>query len=241
MQIARPFLFIGLAGLMSSIAPVQAAILEVSISSIQPPDPGSLANVAMFGQAWRNSFASLTSFTFAGYGNDLVDLNYPSGLTIDGVTFEGSGGYLYVRQEASAYYYGSDFLYGPPEASGNISVTLPANVYSVGWSWGNFYDIEGTTVTFADGESFTQSGIFGFVGFTSTDPIASFEISSPTFTVVYDEFSFEELPEPSPRLAIFCALGILVAIRKLLLPPATDPTLVRSPLVGSSERLTRHS
>ena len=177
----------------------------------------------MFGQAWRNAFASLTSFTFVGYGNDSVDLNYTSGLTIDGVAFESSGGYLYVRQEPSAYYYGSDFLYGPPEAIGGIGVTLPANVYSVGWSWGNFYDIEGMNVTFADGESFTQSGIFGFVGFTSTDPIASFEISSPTFPVVYDEFSFEEVPEPSPGLAIFGAIGILVVIRKLL-PPASAPT-----------------
>ncbi len=214
MPIARTFLLLGgLSGLIWSVAPVQADILEVSTTSTQPPNSGLLATVAIFGQAWRNSFASLTGFTFAGYGNDFVDLNYPSGLTIDGVTFEGSGGYLYVRQESSAYFYGSDFLYGPPEPSGDISVMLPPNVYSVGWSWGNFYDVEGTTVTFADGESFTQSGIFGFVGFTSPDPIASFEISSPTFPVLYDEFSFEELPEPSYRLSIFCVLAILVSIR----------------------------
>ncbi len=219
MSISRTFLFLGFAGLIVSVLPMEASISVVSSIDTQPPDLESLANISISAQTWMNSVGPLTSFTFAGYGSNVVDLNYPSGLTVDGVTFVGSDNYLYVRQESSVYYYGSDFLYGPPQSygyitDGNISVTLPPDVYSVGWSWGNFYDIEGMTVTFADGETFTEPGIFGFVGFTSTDPITTFEIRSPTFPVIYDQFSFvEDVPEPTYRLLLLGAVAILVAGR----------------------------
>ncbi len=195
--------------------PAQANILQTSIAIVQPPDAASLATVAMFANAWRNSFVQLSSFTFAGFGNDSVDVNYPSGLSIDSVTFSGTAGYLYVRQEPAADYYGSNFLYGPPESNGQITIALPPGVHAVGWSWGNFYDIQGTTITFSDGESFTQSGIFGFVGFTSPLPITSFEISSPTFPVVYGEFSVGETPEPSCALLLFGGISALISIRRI--------------------------
>ena len=196
----------------------QANISETAISITQPPDVASLSSVANFASAWRNSFAQLSSFSFAGFGNDLVDVNYPSGLSIDGVTFSGTGGYLYVRQEPPAYYYGNNFIYGPPEPNGQIRVTLPAGVHAVGWSWGNFYDVEGTTITFSDGESFVESGIFGFVGFESASAITSFEISSPSFPVLYDEFSFGPAPEPTNVLVLFGAAAVLILIRRLRNP-----------------------
>ena len=51
-------------------------------------------------------------------------------LSIDDVVFTGTNGYLYVRQEPPEFF-GSDFLYGPTESEGGITITLPPNVYWV--------------------------------------------------------------------------------------------------------------
>jgi hypothetical protein len=139
-------------------------------------------------------------------------------VNIDGVVFMGTNGYLYVRQEPPEFF-GNDFLYGPPESEGGITITLPLNVYAVGWSWGNFYDIEGTTIRFSDGETFIENGIFGFVGFQSTNPLTSVEISSPSFPLIYDHFLFVEAPGsavPEPALGYAVAgIGVVLAIQRV--------------------------
>jgi hypothetical protein len=204
------FLFLIASGIMAFATQARADIIQ-SITITQPPDATSLETVSTFAQAWMNSFSNLSSFSFAGYGNDAFDVNYPLGLSIDGVVFTGTDGYLYVRQEAAAFDYGSDFLYGPPETEGGITITLPPNVYAIGWSWGNFYDVIGTTIRLSDGETFIGNGIFGFVGFESTNPIRSVEISSPSFPLIYDEFSFvKAAPEPVMWYPVF-GIGIALA------------------------------
>ena len=107
---------------------------------------------------WENASSSLPNITFAGLGGAAGDAQFPDsysdGLTLDGVTFMGSvwGGdhYLFVRSSSP------NFLYGPPDGSlgcpiselGNnppcppnagITVTLPSDVTSGGWDFGNFY------------------------------------------------------------------------------------------------------
>jgi hypothetical protein len=102
-----------------------------------------------------------------------------------------------------------------------ISFTAPPNpkvasqshfhLTYTGWSWGNFYDVEGTTIRFSDGETFIENGIFGFVGFQSTIPLTSMEISSPSSPLIYDHFSFVEAPVPEPALG-YAVAGICIAL-----------------------------
>lgn len=200
-------------GFIVFVTQTRANIIESSLAITQPPDISSLATVSNFAQDWTNSFNAVSGFSFVGYGNNSVDVNYPSGLDIDGFVFTGTNGYLYVRQEPPEFY-GDDFLYGPPESEGGITITLPPNVYAVGWNWGNFYDIEGTTIRFSDGEAFIENGIFGFVGFQSTNPLTSLEISSPSFPVIYDHFSFVEAPGPAvpEPVMLYPVLGLTLAL-----------------------------
>ena len=82
-----------------------------------------------------------------------------------------------------------------------------------------FYDIEGTTIRFSDGETFIENGIFGFVGFESTNPLTSVEISSPSFPLIYDHFSFAEAPGsavPEPALGYAVAgIGVVLAVQQV--------------------------
>lgn len=164
--------------------------------------------------AWNNAVAgyNITTITFDGLGPDKM---YSSGLTVNGVTFTGTGGYLVVR---GLPVYAASYLYGPPcclPGSGwpvddNITVTLPAGVIAVGWDFGNFYS-PGVTVTLPDGSSYTDSADFyGFVGFTSTTPIQSFAISSPGFPFV-QKFSFvidpTKIDKTPPRISGMPAAG----------------------------------
>jgi hypothetical protein len=210
MRFRQRYLFLIASGLVAFAPQTRASIIENSIAITQPPDATLLGTVSTFAQDWVNSFSAISSFSFAGNGNNTVDANYPSGLSIDDVVFTGTNGYLYVRQEPPEFF-GSDFLYGPTESEGGITITLPPNVYAAGWSWGNFYDVEGTTIRFSDGETFIENGIFGFVGFQSTIPLTSMEISSPSFPLIYDHFSFVEAPVPEPALW-YAVAGICVAM-----------------------------
>jgi hypothetical protein len=72
-------LFLIASGLVAFAAQTRANIIENSIAITQPPDAASLGTVSTFAQGWMNSFNTFSSFSFVGYGNNTVDVNYPSG------------------------------------------------------------------------------------------------------------------------------------------------------------------
>jgi hypothetical protein len=72
-------LFLIASGLVAFAAQTRANIIENSIAITQPPDVASLGTVSTFAQGWMNSFNTFSSFSFVGYGNNTVDVNYPSG------------------------------------------------------------------------------------------------------------------------------------------------------------------
>jgi hypothetical protein len=132
-------------------------------------------------QAWASASPALTTIDFAGLGGSTPDSDqgYLSGLTEDGVTFNGIDGdgqpYLYVRS-ARPEVGSPDFLYGPANgpacfttcgpgnAGSGILVSLPPGTTSVGWDFANFYESGdygyyypiGLEVDFSDGTVYTN-------------------------------------------------------------------------------------
>lgn len=163
---------------------------------------------------WQAASNSLTTITFAGLGGSPDAFYGFAGLTVSGVTFAGTSSYLYVRTFSP-----TNFLYGPSFAPGDhITVTLPSGVTSLGWDFGNFYPPGGVTVQFSTGQTFTASGFSGFIGFTSSSPITSFQISSPGFPTV-SNFSFgtsnQVVPEPSSMLLLVTGIfGVAAQLRR---------------------------
>ena len=171
---------------------------------------------------WETASTNVQFLTLPGVPGT-PDQSYPSGLTIDGVSFNGTvvngGEYLVVRPTPS-------FLYGPADSNlgcapqlggalcvpgGNISVQLPGGVTSVGWDFGTFYGASAVLVRFSDGESFSGSGFMGFIGFTSTSPIGSFEIHSGDLPVL-SNFSFGVTAAPEPSTFSLSVMGVGLAL-----------------------------
>lgn len=191
---------------VASSLPLQASIIEYTD-----------------GTAWATAATAATgapvlTISLAGLGG-APDQAYPSGLTVDGVTFTGSDSYLEVRTSPNV-------LYGPPDGSlgtcdprwlicppgGNITVTLPPGVIAVGWDFSGFDPPDDVTVVFPDSTMLSESGP-GFIGFVSTSPIGSFEIESLGGPVV-SNFSFST-PEPSTMSLLIVAATVGLAAMRL--------------------------
>jgi YVTN family beta-propeller protein len=111
------------------------------------------------------------------------DVTQPNAtFTLSGVTFTGSNGYLVVRTPCSPY---PGFIYGGPTPP-SISVTVPPGVTSVGWSPGWFNRPFTPYVLLVNGQRLLDPGADPgpFVGFTSSTPITSLQVSSPGYPTI---------------------------------------------------------
>jgi len=156
-------------------------------------------------QAWASTSPGLTTIDFVGLGGSTPgsDQGYLSGLTDDGVTFNGIDGndqpYLYVRS-ADISFGLPDFLFGPPNRTdcfptgcfpgtpgSGIVVELPAGVTAVGWDFANFYEsgdygnnfAVGLEVDFTDGTIYSSSYIGGITSWSGGPLFVGFTSSAP--------------------------------------------------------------
>jgi hypothetical protein len=166
--------------------------------------------------AFISASSHLTTLDFGPLvTNGSYEQGFPSGFTLQGNTFSGYSGYLYVRpagmllSDASVYGWLGTY----------IAVNLASGIYDVGTNLTGFYGGVGTLTldyTLADGTSSSfalpTTGSSQFLGLVSTVPIISIAYWDSNDFPILDQFQVGT-PEPSTlgiaSLAILTGLGFV--------------------------------
>jgi hypothetical protein len=169
--------------------------------------------------SFETNATGLTNIYFEGLAPAGSFTNYgTTGLTTSGVSFTGSGNYLFVVDPAySPSFYDWDsgaVLLG--DKLGTITATLPSGVTAVGSDIMSFSDYASSfTITLSTGETVNLNSLDypyrQFVGFTSDTAIASISFQATAGYTELDNFRFgtaavaaKSVPEP------FTVIGTLV-------------------------------
>jgi len=157
------------------------------------------SGITQFGDkaTWQNASKNITSISFDGLGGTGTDIDmpYPGGLSIDGVTFSALpsprvSNYLVVRTAASDFLYGAgdtdlgcQQVNGPCGSGAGISVSLPPGTTSIGLDLADFR-VPGVIVTFPGNTVFSVPNApvlqqdFAFAGFISPTPLQSLMVQA---------------------------------------------------------------
>lgn len=145
----------------------------------------------------RTAYGDLELIDFSGLSPDpeQLDTSFPYGLTVQGVTFESSDRYLFVRAFDSTAY-----LYGIARDAGTrptLRITLPSGTTRVGFDVGTGGEDPETRVeiVLSTGDVFVVDRTLDFFGVESSSPLAWIElsISEPpdlSDTILLDDFVF---------------------------------------------------
>ena len=188
----------------------------------------------------RTSFdaatSGLTTFNFNGYAPADDSTQYPTGLTVQGVTFTASPDQLFVDDPGDGNgdpFNGSQYL--DTDNTQPLNIVLPAGTTAFGADFSNYSSPYGTTITaLVNGMTFTFAEPDGnssvFAGFTSLVPITSLSFSSANISnssrgVALDNVSYGKAspavsaaPEPSALATLAMSVlglgGLVLRARK---------------------------
>jgi hypothetical protein len=171
----------------------------------------------------RASFAAnatnLQTITFEGLAppNSFTFFNSPPGLTLQGVTFQGSPNNLFVIDPGfnpPNFAFNSGQFLQENNSGGTLNVALPAGTTAVGLDVSSFLP-QSAILRLSTGDVLTvpEPGRpnFAFIGFTSNVPVTSLSITitnngNPTI----DNFSFGvAAPVPEPGTLTLTGVGLL--------------------------------
>jgi hypothetical protein len=171
--------------------------------------------------AFNAAISSSTVITFDGIAASGSYVNYPTGVTLSGVTFTANNETLYIIDPAyNLAPYPSAFLSDQFSSPDIIMATLPSAT-AVGFDFGGLLGPTGPFVlTLSDGFSTTVSndfsilgGSLGFVGITSSTPLTSITITmsdSPNYNAI-DNFTYGTAANsvvPEPETFVLMATGL---------------------------------
>jgi hypothetical protein len=174
--------------------------------------------------AWQAATSTSTMINFSGLvpDNSFALVPVPPGLTLDGVTFTVDR----LVSDAQLFEVGNDTAgYFIPLLSSqtedvfkypaNFEILLPADVTAVAW---DYTAAVPDKISFSTGDTLSVSSQ-PFFGVTSTQPIASFEITGPFASLVMnlDDLRFgtaASVPEPT-SLVLFGTGLLLVGICRI--------------------------
>lgn len=176
--------------------------------------------------------SATTVITFDGIAPTNSFINYPSGVTLSGVTFTANNTSLFIVDPG--FYsapYPSGFLTDDYSVTDIVTATLPS-VTAVGFDFGGLAGPTGPfTLILSDGFSTTVSnnssilgGSLGFVGITSSTPLTSIQILMPDVpnynaidNFTYGTASTSPVPEPGTfGLMATGLIGVVGALRRKL-------------------------
>jgi hypothetical protein len=169
--------------------------------------------------------SATTVITFDGIAPANSFINYPTGVTLSGVTFTANNASLFIVDPG--FYsapYPSGFLTDDYSVTDIVTATLPS-VTAVGFDFGGLAGPTGPfTLILSDGfstivsnDSSILGGSLGFVGITSSTPLTSIQIlmpDVPNYNAI-DNFTFGTAgtsPVPEPGTFGLMATGLIGAV-----------------------------